>query len=117
MRRDVKWIVDCGTDHTAARPVLQRASHIIWTLPATAAGAARAHALLVSDVLPAPGHGREVLAVITRDGGSAVRVRALRAEPRCDRAVLVPRTQSPLTVDEAIAPALTALATTLREGP
>jgi Flp pilus assembly CpaE family ATPase len=112
-------ILDCGTDHAAARAVSRHASHVVWTMPATPAGVARARALLASDVAPPPGGAREVLAAVASDHQSSVRVRALRqlARSRCDRVVLIPHSRALDAGDHGIAAALTALATTFRSVP
>lgn len=83
-------VVDCGTSWTAASPVLARASHIIWTAPATQHAALRARSALES-VAPPPGRSREALAVTRVAPGRAVSVRALRriARQRCDELVLI----------------------------
>ena len=112
-------ILDCGSDRVAARAVIRHASHIVWTLPATQAGVARARALLASDVAPPPGGAREVLAAVANDHQPKVRVRALRqlARSRCDRIVLIPQSRVLDARDHGIAAALTALATALRSAP
>ena len=112
-------VLDCGSDPVAARAVSRHASHIVWTLPATPAGVARARALLASDVAPPPGGARELLAAVARNHQPKVRVRTLRqlARPRCDRVVLIPPSRTLDACDPAIAAALTALATTIRSAP
>lgn len=115
-------IVDCGADHVTARPLLERATNIVWTLPATPLGLASGRALFASEVLPPGGATREVLAAIALARRPGVRPRAVRllAQHRCERAVLVPHSESIGAVDGAIddgvARALTGLCATLR-GP
>ena len=89
-------IIDCGTDWTAAGPVLKEASHIIWALPASRAAHARAQALIASDILPRPGAWRELLAATALDRRSTTGVRALRqlAKQRCERLVLIPHSEA-----------------------
>ena len=48
-------VVDCGTSWVTARPVLDAATHILWTLTASRDAVARARLLLASDALPTPG--------------------------------------------------------------
>jgi hypothetical protein len=113
-------VIDCGSDSVAARPVLERATHIIWTLPASVTCVASAHLLLTSTVLPPAGGARELLVGVARDGHATVRVRALRrlAHMRCERLVLVPYSPA-LARGDAVAAgeitsALTGLASALR---
>ena len=112
-------VLDCGSDHAAARAISRHASHVVWTMPATPAGVGRARALLASDVAPPPGGAREVLAAVATDRRPRVRVRALRqlARPRCDRIVLIPHSRTLDLSDHGISAALTALATTIRSAP
>jgi hypothetical protein len=112
-------VVDCGTAHAATRVVSSHASHIIWSLPATPAGVARAEALFASSVLSPPGRAHEVLAAVATDRPTTVRVRALRqlARARCDRIVLIPHNRALDASDGGLASALAALATTLRSKP
>lgn len=85
-------VVDCGT--LAGRParMLELATHVVWTLPATDPALARAAVLLEASTLPAPGSRREVLVAIATQPAARASVRALRrvAQRRCDRLVLVP---------------------------
>jgi NAD(P)H-dependent FMN reductase len=114
-------IVDCGTDWTATGAVLNQASHIVWTLPATRTALARAQALHASDILPRPGAWRELLAAAALDRRRTAGVRALRhlAGHRCERLVLIPHSEALARGDvahggEQLNRALTALAPTLR---
>lgn len=111
-------IVDCGTDHLAARPLLERATNVVWTVPATPAGLAGGRALFSSDVLPPPGQAREVLAAVASLGRRRVRPRALRllAQARCERVVLVPHSAALVegVIDDGVARALTGVCSTLR---
>ena len=113
-------IIDCGSDRVAARPLLERATHIIWTLPATAPGVTSARLLFSSGVLPPAGGARELLACISRDSQVRVRVRAVRrlAHQRCERLVLIPHNAALARGERAsdgdIADALTHLASALR---
>jgi len=53
-------VVDCGVpDDDGARQVLDRATHLLWVLPATAHGVRRGRALL--DLFPAAADRRELL--------------------------------------------------------
>ena len=83
-------VVDCGTSWTAVSPILARASHIIWTTPATRHAALRASSTLET-VAPPAGRSREALAVTRVAPGRTVGVRALRciARQRCDQLVLI----------------------------
>ena len=116
-------IVDCGTDWTTDGLFLTNATHVIWTLPATAIGLARARTLLDSDVLPAPGAWREVLVATAPSRSSSVTVRALRrlARSRCDRLVLVAYdrglAEGAPVAGESTMRALTGLAPALRSQP
>jgi hypothetical protein len=114
-------IVDCGTDWAAGGAVLNEASHIIWTLPATRAALARAKALLASNIPPQPGRWRELLAATAPDRLPSASVRALRhlAGQRCERLVLIPHSEALARGDIAHASehlnlALTGLGLTLR---
>jgi cellulose biosynthesis protein BcsQ len=113
-------IVDCGADWTAAAPVLERATHVLWTLPATRNAVARAHALFAGDALPVLARARENLVAVALTPRPDTRVRALRrlAAQRCERLVLIPYSE-PLAHgrrpdEERTRRALTALGTTLR---
>jgi hypothetical protein len=83
-------VVDCGTSWVTARPVLDAATHILWTLTARTDAVLRAQLLLASDAPPTLGHAREVLVALAADRRSSVSVRALRrlASQRCERLVL-----------------------------
>ena len=83
-------VVDCGTSWVTAEPVLDEATHILWTLKASRNAVARARLLLASDALLTPGRRHEVLVALAADRRSSVSVRALRrlAAQRCDRLVL-----------------------------
>jgi hypothetical protein len=83
-------VVDCGTSWITAGPVLDAATHILWTLTVRTDAVLRAQMLLASDALPSPGHAREVLVALAADRRSSVSVRALRrlASQRCERLVL-----------------------------
>lgn len=89
-------VVDCGAAWSTASPVLAAATHIVWTVSASAAAAAHARSLLASDALPPPGRRGEVLAALTTDRHPSVSVRALRrlAAERCDRLVLAPHSEA-----------------------
>ena len=112
--------VDCATSWAPDNPILTMATHILWTIPATPAGVARAAALLDSDVLPPAGRALEVLVAIARQPRSPVSVRALRrlAGQRCERLVLIPHSDAvardELVVDEPVVHALAGLAPALR---
>jgi hypothetical protein len=116
-------VVDCGSDSASAAAIVDAATHILWTLPATPAASARAHVLLGSDALPVPGRARELLVAIASRPRPNASVRALRrlAATRCERLVLVPHSdrlaRGDLTGDERLRRALTGLATTLRRTP
>lgn len=115
-------LVDCGTDRTIGNALIKRATHVIWTVPATPSGLASARLLLESAVLPRPGHAREILVALARETKPGVRVRALRriAQPRCERLVLMPysrslaQSEATASLDEGIRRALAGLAATLR---
>ena len=113
-------IVDCATSWAHNSAILTAATQILWTIPATPGGVARAAALLGSDVLPPAGRSQEVLVAIACQPRAPVSVRALRrlAGQRCERLVLIPHSDAvargePL-VDEPIAHALAGLAPALR---
>ena len=74
-------IVDCGTAWTPDSPTLAAATHILWCVPATPAGLARARALLDSDVMPPRRPSRRGA---RRHGtrGPTTRERALAPTPR-----------------------------------
>ncbi len=112
--------VDCATSWTHDSPILAAATHILWSIPATRAGVARAAALLDSDVLPPAGRALEVLVATAHQPRPPVSIRALRrlATGRCDRLILIPHSAATArgehTVDQPIMHALTGLARTLR---
>lgn len=116
-------VVDCGTGWAADSPILAVATHIIWTLPATAAGLGRASSLLDSDVVPPPGRWREVLAATAAAPRPSVSVRALRrlAKLRCDHLVLISHDHELANGEpsggESIMRALSGLASALRSEP
>jgi Flp pilus assembly CpaE family ATPase len=116
-------LVDCGSDWAAAAPILEESTHILWTLPATPTGLARARLLLATDALPRPGRARETLIAIASRPRPDASVRALRrlAAERCERLVLVPHSEQlargDLTDDDRLRRALTGLAATLRRRP
>jgi hypothetical protein len=116
-------IVDCGTQWTPESPVLARATHIIWTVPATPIGLTRGRAQLAADVSPTAGRWCEVLAATATTPRPLVSVRALRkvARHRCDRLVLIPHSEAlargERVVSDSTSRALTGLAATLRRDP
>jgi Flp pilus assembly CpaE family ATPase len=116
-------LVDCGSDWVTAAPVLEQASHILWTLPATPTELVRARVLFAADALPRPGRARETLIAIATRPRPRASVRALRrlAAQRCDRLVLVshsePLARGDLSGDERLRRALTGLAPALRPRP
>ncbi len=89
-------VVDCGAAWTAARPILDAATHIIWTVTASRAAVAHARLLMASDALPTPGRCREVLVAVAVDRRPRASVRALRrlADDRCERLVLAPHSDA-----------------------
>jgi hypothetical protein len=89
-------VVDCGTAWSAAGPVLEAATHIVWTVSASAAAVAHARSALASDALPAAGARGEVLAALVTERRPSVSIRALRrlAGERCDRLVLAPHSEA-----------------------
>lgn len=111
-------IVDCGTTWAADSAALSRATHVLWTMPATPAGLARADAVLNSSVMPAAGRAIEALVATAHSGRPTASVRALRrlAGARCDRLILVPHSEAAARgePDEPILRALTGLASILR---
>jgi hypothetical protein len=117
--------VDCGTDRVLGRALVERATHILWTVPATPVAVAAGRVLFESGVLPPPGRAREALVAVARDVQPAVRVRTLRhvAQPRCERVALIPHAPSlangepPLEVDEGVRRAPVGIASTLRRTP
>lgn len=115
-------IVDRGTSWTATFPFHGRATHLIWTLPATSAGLVSALLLFDSDVLPPPGRVPEIVVATAREPRASASVRALRrlAARRAERLVLIPHSaalaRGESVLDEPIKRALTGLAPTLRKG-
>jgi Flp pilus assembly CpaE family ATPase len=113
-------VVDHATGWTAASPILAAATHILWTVPASGAGLARARALFDSDVMPKVGGAAEVMVAIAHTGRPSVSVRAFRrlAARRCERLILVPRNDAAVRgerlVDESVTRALDGLAPSLR---
>jgi hypothetical protein len=114
-------IVDCGTAWAAARPVLDEATHILWTVTAARTAVARARVLFASGALPPPGRWRETLVALELERGPRASVRALRrlAAHRCERLVLAARSDAladgelPAT-DSRLSRTLTTLARALR---
>lgn len=115
-------VVDCGANWTTKSPFHERATHVVWTLPATPIGLASAALLLDSDVLPAPGRVPEIIVATAREPRAGVSVRALRrlAARRAERLVLIPHSaalaRGATDIDEPIKRALTGLAPILRKG-
>jgi hypothetical protein len=116
-------VVDCGSVSASAAAILDAATHILWTLPATPAALARARELFAADALPRSGRAPETLVAIAARQRPQASVRGLRrlAATRCERLVLVPHSdrlaRGELNGDERIRRALTGLATTLRRTP
>lgn len=117
-------VCDCRTlDHPAVDAILAQATHVLWTLPATAGALAQARAIIAADSLPAAGRAREALVAVATHRGACTNVRDLRAlaATRLDRLVLVPHTPELAAGGETdrrsrLTGALTQLATFLR-GP
>jgi Mrp family chromosome partitioning ATPase len=113
-------IVDHATTWTATNPVLAGATHILWCLPATPAGVARAQSAMAGDALPRAGSAVEVLVATALVQRPRASVRALRrlAAQRCERLVLIPHSEPAAngrpTDDDAIAHALAGFAPSLR---
>lgn len=113
-------VVDCGTSWTAARAILDAATHTLWSMPASAAGLARARAILDSDLLPPAGRTAEVLVATAHSPRPDVSVRALRrlAVKRCERLILIPYSAAAArgerAIDEATVRAFAGLGPTLR---
>ncbi|HEX5852362.1 MAG TPA: hypothetical protein VFY36_04660 [Solirubrobacteraceae bacterium] len=84
-------VIDCGIGWDRDDPVLRRATHVLWTMPATATGLARAQMLFASDAVPPAGVTPEALAAVGHRRDGSVRIRALRrlARERCERIVLI----------------------------
>ena len=97
-------VVDCGTSWVTAGPVLDAATHILWTLRASKDAVAGAQLLLASDALTAPGRQREILVALAADRRSSASVRALRrlAAQRCERLVLARNSDAPAHGDLAV---------------
>jgi hypothetical protein len=113
-------VVDCGSAWGSTRAVLDEASHVIWTLPATAPAVARARVLFAGESLPAPGRWRELLVATAMERRAGAKVRTLRrlAANRCERLVLAPYVEAlargqQAADDERLRAPLTALAATL----
>ena len=114
-------VADCRTlDHPETPALLALATHVLWTLPATATALAQADVLLASGALPAGGRAREALAAVATQPIARASVRELRrrAEARAERLVLVPHlTELPQAREpagEAAAAALGQIATFIR---
>jgi hypothetical protein len=113
-------VVDCGTlARLEALPALELATHILWVLPATPLGLARARSAL--EVLaPRPGRAAESLIAVATAPAAGLRARDLRplAESRTDHLVLIPHLRDLVrgtgAPSEALAPTLADLATILR---
>jgi MinD-like ATPase involved in chromosome partitioning or flagellar assembly len=88
-------VVDCGQPSRDQACVLDQASQIVWTLPASPSAIHRARVLFASGVLPPPGAAREALVANAIQPSGSARVRELRrlAEHRCDRLALVPHSR------------------------
>lgn len=85
-------VVDCGTSWAGERAVLDHATHLVWTVPATAAAVDAARAMLGSRLMPPLAHRPEALfatAVLRRPSASVRALRRLAAE-RCERLILSP---------------------------
>ncbi len=89
-------IVDCGSAWATAGPLLDAATHIVWTVTATGAAVARAGLMVASDALPTPGRWHEVLVAVAMERRPSASVRALRrlAAHRCERLVLAPHSEA-----------------------
>jgi hypothetical protein len=116
-------VVDCGTAWVAARPVLEEATHLLWTVTADRTAVARARVLFASEALPPPGRCREVLVALAPERCPRASVRALRrlALRRCERLLLAAHSHSDAPLDHEIPAAdsrlsrtLTGIARTLR---
>lgn len=113
-------VIDCGQVWRFGAAILERATHVVWALPATRAALRRAQLLLATDALPRAGGARELLAAIFSQPGRRASVRELRrlARIRCDHLLLIPHLPelSAGRPDDtgALAGTLTALATALR---
>jgi len=85
-------VVDCGQPSSDQACVLEHATHIVWTLPASPSAVRRAQILLAARVLPRPGRARETLVANALQPPARGTVRELRrlAEQRCERLALVP---------------------------
>jgi Flp pilus assembly CpaE family ATPase len=85
-------VVDCGQPCSDQASVLEGATLIVWTLPATPSAIRRAQALLAAGLLPRPGRAPEVLVASALGPVTRGTVRELRhlAKQRCERLALVP---------------------------
>lgn len=107
-------VVDCGTTWPEDDSVLACATRRVWVFPATPAGVATARATLPS--------GAATAVAVGRDTNASLAVRTVRRaiRGRCDRLVLVPYSaeiaRGDLSPNEAIAHAITGIATSLRSG-
>jgi Flp pilus assembly CpaE family ATPase len=112
--------IDHATGWSAASPIIAAATHILWTVPASGAGLARARALFDSDVMPRVGGATEVMVAIAHTRRPSVSVRAFRrlAATRCERLLLVPHNDAAARgerlFDESLMRALAGLAPSLR---
>lgn len=115
-------VIDCGTHWTNETPVLNRATHVIWTVAATPIALTRA-SIALDTIAPRAGRAREALAATRLTQGRLVSVRALRrvAAGRCERLVLIPyndeAARDPQHAGDATRHALTALGSLLRRNP
>lgn len=115
-------VIDCGTHWSEESPVLDRATHVIWTVAATPTALARAGTALET-IAPRAGRAREALVATRLTTGRAVSVRALRrvAAGRCERLVLISYddevTRDPQHVSDSAGHALTAVGSLLRRNP
>lgn len=84
-------VVDCGQGSSDDTWVLDKATHIVWALPASRSAIRRAQVLLAAGVLPPPGRSREALVASALQPAARGTVRQLRrlADQRCERLVLV----------------------------
>ncbi|MGH2944674.1 MAG: hypothetical protein ACRDPC_00055 [Solirubrobacteraceae bacterium] len=89
-------IVDLGSAWATAGPVLDAATHILWTVTASRPAVARARLLAASDALPTPGRWYEVLIALAGERRPSASVRTLRrlATHRCERLVLAPHSDA-----------------------
>jgi cellulose biosynthesis protein BcsQ len=112
-------VLDCGTNWTPDSTVLAHATHIIWTLPATPTGLARAATQLKAAMTTA-GRWHEALAATATVTRPLPSMRALRrlARQRCDQLVLIPHDEGlargETTASDRARHALTGIAPFLR---